>query len=163
MSYNFIFHPITNQRYAIQSKEGRQILHSYLQIGGKVTLKKFLDKNKNPLLTYDYIIPLDNLTDNQYDSFVEAHQQVEELSKMRDDELKFIRGEKEKGKFIKSIDKLILPLKMLYYPMITFYFYENYLFIRPAFSRIEDAFQCKKKNKLALTIAQLFEQFRDFD
>ena len=47
--------------------------------------------------------------------------------------------------------------------MITFYFYENYLFIRPAFSRIEDAFQCKKNNKLALTIIQLFEQFREFE
>ena len=55
------------------------------------------------------------------------------------------------------------PILYKFFPSITFYFYKDYLFIRPAYSNISETYQCTSKQKLAAVIAELLEPFGGLD
>jgi len=58
MAYQYIYHPETGVKYSIQSTYGKVIINNYLQLGGKITLQKLLNKGEEPLQVYHYNIQI---------------------------------------------------------------------------------------------------------
>ena len=46
-----------------------------------------------------------------------------------------------------------------YFPIISFYIYKDYLFIRPAYKQIKSAFHCSYDKKIAVEISKLLVPF----
>lgn len=167
MSYEYIYCPDTKKNYSIHSKKGQQLIESYLQEGGRLTLEKLLNQNKEPIAYYTFHVGDDFLTDEQYDLYVDGKEKVTEVRLFIEDTVKASRGDVDKkhNQNFRELMKvsIIHPLIYKHYPMITFYMYADYLFVRPAYSNISGSFQCTSKNNMAGVIAELLEPFSSED
>lgn len=173
MSYKYIYNPETMKKYSINSNKGIKIINSFLKEyeGGSILSRKKKEKTLTKMIN----------SDEEFKEF-ELHIPNKFLSKKQ--KILYEKGKKLESQFDKiknitnieldsynkspnnnpdnaddELEKMYANIVNQYFPIVSFYAFDNDLFIRPAYQDINNAFSCSSKKNLAGSIAQIIEPF----
>ena len=176
MSYKYIYNPKTMKKYSINSNNGIKIINLFLKEyeGGSIFSRKKKEKTLTTMINSD-------------EEFMEFKLSIPNKYLSKKQQILLKKGKKLESQFKKinnitqnemdiynqlnsthnweldnaddELEKMHSNIIHQYFPIVSFYVFDNNLFIRPAYNNIDDAFSCSSKKNLAGSIAQIIEPF----